>query len=150
VRAALVALVAAGLFFAGAVAGVGGSPAGEPRPRPVVLTGVEVPGGTEGEVRNAPLEVYEVPRQVEEGTVDEYEIDGDSSGPGPNSGPGGGDDGDAPDDEDAPDQPAQTDDVHTETSGPGSDSSGTGSSGSGSSGSSGSGSSGSDSSGSGS
>jgi hypothetical protein len=149
-RAALVALAAAGLFFAGALVGVGGSPAGEPPPRPIVLTGVEARGGTQGDGRNAPLEVYEVPRQVEEGTVDEYEIEGDGSGPGPNSGPGG--EGDQPD---QLDEPAEPDDVHADNSGPGSDSSGSGSSGSdssgsGSSGSSGSGPSGSDSSGSGS
>jgi hypothetical protein len=148
VRAAFVALAAGAVFLAGVLFGSTGSTTERPI-RPVVLTGSTTAAGGEGSqsVRNVPapgtLDVHQVERDVEEGSVedygDEYE---DNSGPGSddsggdNSGSGSDDSGSGSDDSGS----------GSDGSGSGSDNSGSGSHNSGS----GSGSSGSESSGSGS
>jgi hypothetical protein len=95
VRAASVALIAAAIFFAGVLVG-GRAVTGEaPPPTPVVLVAAE-PGSLQPTPRASPLDVEEVPREVEEGSIEDYDDDDeDSSGPGSgedddddNSGPG--------------------------------------------------------------
>jgi hypothetical protein len=122
VRAASAALLAAAMFFAGVLVG-GRGVAGEPAPpTPVALVAAR-PGSPEPTPSESPLHVEEVPREIDEGSIEDYGDDqyGDDS-----SGPGSGD---------------ETDDDNSgsgsSNSGPGSDDSGSGSgsSGSGSSGS---------------
>lgn len=130
-RAASAALLAAALFFAGVLVGGRGITGEAPAPTPVVLVDAE-PGVLQPTPRTGPLEVEEVPREVEEGSIEDYDDDEDDSS-GPGSGEDAGDDNSGPGSEDSG--------SGSDDSGPGSDSSGSGSSGSGSgSGSSGSGS----------
>jgi hypothetical protein len=140
-RAAFVALAAGAVFLAGVLFGSTGSTTERPI-RPVVLTGSTTAAGGEGSqsVRNAPapgtLDVHQVERDVEEGSVedygDEYE---DNSGPGSDdSGSGSDDSGSGSDDSGSgsDDSGSGSDDSGSDNSGSGSGSSGSGSSGSGS------------------
>jgi hypothetical protein len=123
------ALLAAALFFAGVLVGGRGASGGSPAPGPVILRDAgPASGGPGAQERNAPLEVEEVPHEVNEGNIEEYEdnsgpgggdVDGsDDSGPGSDdSGPGSDDSGPGSDDS----GPGSDD------SGPGSDDSGPGS-----------------------
>jgi hypothetical protein len=113
--------LAAAIFFAGVLVG-GRAFAPEARPpTPVVLVAAE-PGSPRPTPSESPLEVEEVPRQVDEDPIEEYEDEGDddSSGPGSgdetdddNSGPGSGDSS-GPGSGDEVEEPDQ------DTSGPGS------------------------------
>ncbi|HEX2026117.1 MAG TPA: hypothetical protein VHH92_06950 [Actinomycetota bacterium] len=127
-RAALVALVAGGVFLAGVLFGSAGTTAERPIPRPVVLTGsssAPAPDATPSpDQRGTPtpgaLDVQRVERDVEEGSVEDYDDDeyDDNSGPGSdNSGSGSDDSGSGSDDSRS----------GSDDSGSGSDSSGSGS-----------------------
>lgn len=131
-RAASAALLAAAMFFAGVLVGGRGVADEAELPTPVVLAAAG-PGTPEPPATESPLEVVEVPRQVEEDSIEDYRDaeDVDSSGPGSgddddNSGPGSDDSGSGSDDSGSDSDSG---------SGSGGSGSGSGSSGSGSSGS---------------
>ena len=133
-RAASAALLAAAVFFAGVlVGGRGVADEAEP-PTPVVLAAAGL-GTPEPPATESPLEVVEVPRQVEEDSIDDYRDTDDIDSSGPGSGDDDGDNSGPGSDDSGSDDSGSDSDSGSGSSGSGSDSSGSGSSGSDSSGS---------------